>query len=355
MASFDVPSVRGLYVTLGDGWTYLNAHENPLVPERVSVGIARAARSVTAPVRTEDGWVTRADVLRDQARKAVADFVGVAPGQVVLGATVGELYGALVRAMGPLMRHGGSMVLTRGDAHAGGDVRFAQFTDGILDPAQYSKLVNGGTRLVALPAAHPLFGSVQPVGEIVDAARAKSRSWVLIDATAYAPYRRFDMDAWGADIVAMNLGAMGGPDLAALIFRNERMFSRMRNLDVPPVSGILAGGVAPTLTHYTTLFDAGLETRMRELAGDLTTFIGSLPAVEVESVPREWEVGEALDRTPRITFTIKGVPAETIQQRLVDNGMMAGFNADGSITVAAGPYTQNHDIEHLTRVVASLA
>lgn len=355
MAAFDVPSVRGLYVTLGDGWTYLNAHENPLVPERVSVGIARAARSVTTPVRTESGWVTRADVLRDQARQAIASYVGVTPGQVVLGATVAELYGTLVRAMSPLMRHGGSMVLTRGDAHAGGDVRFAQFSNGILDPAQYEQLVDGGTRLVGLPAAHPLYGAVQPVGQIVEATHAKSRSWVLIDATAYAPYRRFDMDAWGADIVALNFGAMGGPDIAALIFRNERMFSRLRDFAEPVVSGILAGGVAPIVAHYATLFDAGLESRMRELAGDLVTFIGSLPAVQVLSLPREWEIGETLDRTPRITFTIDGVPADMIQQRLLDNSMLAGVNADGTITVAVGPYTQDHDVEHLTRVVASLA
>ena len=34
--AFDVASVRGLYTSLGDGWTYLNAHDAPQIPERVS-------------------------------------------------------------------------------------------------------------------------------------------------------------------------------------------------------------------------------------------------------------------------------------------------------------------------------
>lgn len=41
MSSYDVFSVRGLYTSLGDGWTYLNAHDCPQIPERVSAAVAR--------------------------------------------------------------------------------------------------------------------------------------------------------------------------------------------------------------------------------------------------------------------------------------------------------------------------
>ena len=46
---FDVARVRGLYVSLSDGWTYLNAQENAQVPEKVSTGVAMA-------FRTAAGW-----------------------------------------------------------------------------------------------------------------------------------------------------------------------------------------------------------------------------------------------------------------------------------------------------------
>ena len=45
---FDVARVRGLYTSLGDGWTYLSAHAQPQIPERVSSAVARGFRQ--APV-----------------------------------------------------------------------------------------------------------------------------------------------------------------------------------------------------------------------------------------------------------------------------------------------------------------
>ena len=41
---FDVARVRGLYTSLGDGWTYLSAHAQPQIPERVSSAVARGFR-----------------------------------------------------------------------------------------------------------------------------------------------------------------------------------------------------------------------------------------------------------------------------------------------------------------------
>ena len=45
---FDVARVRGLYVSLSDGWTYLNAQENAQVPEKVSTGVAMAFRTAAS-------------------------------------------------------------------------------------------------------------------------------------------------------------------------------------------------------------------------------------------------------------------------------------------------------------------
>ena len=50
--AYDVASVRGLYTSLSDGWTYLNAHDCPQIPERVSAAVSRSFRlapSVPAP------------------------------------------------------------------------------------------------------------------------------------------------------------------------------------------------------------------------------------------------------------------------------------------------------------------
>lgn len=50
---FDVARVRGLYVSLSDGWTYLNAHESPQIPEKVSGAVARSFRMAPSVAQVE--------------------------------------------------------------------------------------------------------------------------------------------------------------------------------------------------------------------------------------------------------------------------------------------------------------
>ena len=65
---------------------------------------------------------------------------------------------------------------------------------------------------------------------------------------------------------------------------------------------------------------------------------------------------------------MRGVPAETVYKRLFDNGLVTTLapqtplltemgveEIGGAVTVALGPFNTYHDVEHLTRVVASLA
>ena len=74
------------------------------------------------------------------------------------------------------------------------------------------------------------------------------------------------------------------------------------------------------------------------------------------------------NRLPRISFAVRGVPAETVHQRLFDNGLVTTLSPrtplltnmgvdeiGGAVTVALGPFNTSADVEHLTRVLASLA
>ena len=75
---FDVARVRGLYTSLGDGWTYLNAHQLPQVPERVSSGVASAFRMhAQMPF---DGGEPFALTQLEQARATIAGTPAVEAG-----------------------------------------------------------------------------------------------------------------------------------------------------------------------------------------------------------------------------------------------------------------------------------
>ena len=111
-----------------------------------------------------------------------------------------------------------------------------------------------------------------------------------------------------------------------------------------------------------------LSSYMEELCGDLYSLLGTLPAVHILGVTGEAAAGASDDRLPRLTFAVRDVPADVIHRRLFDNGLVTTTaphtplltevgvdEVGGAVTVSLSPFSTYHDIEHLTRVVASLA
>lgn len=402
--AYDVWGVRGLYTSLGSGWTYLNAHDTPQIPEKVASAVARSFRSAASVPPPEPALGSHSKHSAGQpegagypaaARRAIADLAGVAPDQVVLGPSVPALYAALVAAMKPMLRRSSSIVLNpldrpeltaqlrRADAKAA--LAQADLATGDLPAWQYADIADGSTRLVSVPAAHAELGNVVGVADIAEAVRERSRAWVLVDATAYAPYRPLDLDAWGADVAAVDMAQLGGPEIAALIFRDAAMFKRLDTealeLEVSPG---LAGGVPAVVDHYASLVAgppgrASRRNRLKHSMGettaylnglrdDLHTFLGTLPAVHIVGVSGEAAADARVERIPRLAFGVTGVPSQTVLQRLTANGIVATRTRDcqlledmgvadmgGAVTIAMSPFNTQNDIEQLVRTVASLA
>lgn len=411
--SYDVARVRGLYVSITAGWTYLNAHAHPQIPERVSSAVARAFRAAPQVVESGSGYgshsrhdapgqLHRERSLRE-ARIAIADLVGATPDCVLLGTGLPELYHQLASAMQPMLRRSSSIVVNELDNpelsaafsdHPVAEIRWAQpdLATGELPAWQYRNIVDGGTRLVVLGAAHPLLGPVAPVRRITEITRQRSRAWTLVDATAFAAYRPIDPEDWGADIIAVDVGHLGGPQLAALVFRDRAMLKRLRELrpGYPadsvqkleyPVSAGLAGGVPALVDHMAGLVESRgtRRTRLLHSMGEFARFsedmdyylihsLESLPAVHVLGVSGEAAAGGLHDRIPCASFLVHGVPASTVHQRLLDNGLlctvtentplmedMGAVDAGGALTVSLSPFSTTHDIDQLIRAMASLA
>ena len=411
---YDVASVRGLYTGLSDGWTYLNAHDTPQISEKVAAGVARSFRTSTAVSAVDLSGGSHSAPQRagrlegeahiDAARVAVADLVGVTAERVVLGSNLPMLYQALARSMSPMLRRNSSVVLSHLDppnlssafSESRAEVRWAQpdLGTGELPAFQYADLVDGSTRLVSLSAAHELLGTVTPTEEIIDLVRERSRAWTLVDVSAIAPYSPVDFNQLGADIVGIDLAQLGGPQVAALAFRDTAMFKRLDALSSDhegpgaakletPVSTGLAGGVGPLVDHLASLGTssrgsrrtrlgrsmAALQAHMNEMRDDLYTLMSTLPAVHIMGITGEAAAEARIDnRIPRLSFAVRGVPAATVHQRLFANRLvttqspltpllisMGAEEVGGTVTVALGPFNTHYDIEHLIRVVASLA
>lgn len=399
--AYDVWGVRGLYTSLSDGWTYLNAHDRPQIPEKVASAVARSFRTsaLVAPpepagshYRQEPGEAEAVNYIK-AAKIAVADLAGATPERVILGPSLPVLYRALNQAMAPLYRRESTTVLCPLDRPeltrqlTNGSVRLSQvdLATGDVPAWQYGELADGSTRLVAVPAAHGELGNVLNVGGISEAVRERSRAWLLIDASGYTPYRPISMESWGADIVALDVAELGGPEVSALVFRDAAMFKRL-DMDAFDfsISPGLAGGVPAAVDHYASFVEwAGgraskskklrasmgeLERYLNGLRDDLHTFLGTLPSVHIVGLSGEAAADAKVDRLPRLAFGVVGVPAEVVQRRLFANGIVAKQTVltpvleemgvaemGGAVTVALAPFNTEGDVEQLVRAVASLA
>lgn len=396
---FDAPRARGLYVSLSDGWIYLNAPHTQ-IPEKIYAGISNAFRTSRTMLRPEPSTGhhsrsfsvgrTGGSDTEASARRAIADLLGVRAECVVLGANRQDLVQGLAASISSRLRR--SAVVLSGDelfapfAREAGETRYAQPDLGLgsIPAWQFKDLVAGNTRLVAVPAADTYIGVVHDIPQIAEIVHEQARAWVLADLTEVIPYRTCSMDELGIDIAVIDIAAMGGPEVAALVFRSESMLTRLeRPLNVPACSPGLAGGVSPLVDHYAELKEDARGTRRRRLEEsfeEYSAYIGKVYAHLVESLTLHGVhiigiSGEAaglgayeLDRIPRISVLLPTVPAATVHERLVSNGIatmltpstplleaMGVGDAGGAITIGLAPYNSESDIDQLARVLASLA
>nr|WP_120492798.1 aminotransferase class V-fold PLP-dependent enzyme [Corynebacterium lactis] len=373
--AFDVPTTRGAYTSLSDGWTYLNAGQRAQVPERVISAMTSSFRNAPKSLAGETGGgahgqsrrsgVSAATELAMSARRAFADITGGPVSGVVLGPSREVLIQQLCAAMSRRLSLGTNLVVSRIGAqvvHAplrraadlyGARVRVAEadLANGSLPAWQFDDLIDTHTRLVVVPAADPFAGTVAPVAEIARRVHAASSAWVLVDATDMAPYQPVSMVEMGADIMLVDASAWGGPEVSALVFRDPAMFARLASLsfdrqatgvgriEVSPVSPALLGGVSESVQHLANL-DARargsrrhrIETAMPQVAEYLSGLserlvagLSNLPRVYIVGVDKD-RIGAAAefrgDHIPRVSFIVAGVAAETVVGRLFDNGLV---------------------------------
>ena len=282
----------------------------------------------------------------------------------------------------------------------GAKVRIAEadLSSGTLPSWQFDELVDEHTRLVVVPAADPFIGTIAPVADISRRVHEHSNAWVLVDASDIVAYRDVSMSKLGADIMLVDASVLGGPEVAALVFKDPEMFERMTSLsyvpnvrgveriEVSPVSPALLGGVSESVLHLASLDSTArgsrrhrIETAMPQVSRYLTTLserliaaLMTLPRVYIIGMDTEDDSFASVSRAqhiPRVSFLVDGVSAKVVVDRLLDNGLVTSIvdayesplleamgidEAGGAVGVGLQPFNTPHDIDQLVRAVASL-
>ncbi|MCU0647939.1 MAG: cysteine desulfurase-like protein [Gemmatimonadaceae bacterium] len=373
---------------------------------QVPTAVAHAMRDYLLHHNANTHWAYPTSVETDAmllaARGALADFLGGARDEIVFGQNMTSLLFHVSRAIGRTLAPGDEIVITELDHHANvapwqalvrerGCVLRTVPLDvetGRSDLSALPALLGPKTRVVAVGAASNALGTVTDVAHVARLARATG-ALCVVDAVHYAPHLLVDVAAIGCDLLLCSAYKFYGPHVGVLWGRRALLAS----LDVPkllPASdapperletgtqnheGIVGAAAAVDWLASLATGDAfaprrerlratmaTLHARGEALSRQLWDGLGADPRV------RRYGPPPGTPRTGTISFTIEGIPSETVARALADQGLWVshgdfyattvaaryGRTTDGFVRIGCVAYTTESEVERVVRAVHSL-
>jgi cysteine desulfurase family protein (TIGR01976 family) len=340
------------------------------------------------------------DALIAASRRTVAAFLNAEADEIAFGANMTTLTFHLARALGRGWKAGDEVVVTELDHHAnvapwralekerGIVIRTVRFDPrtGRLDIDDLEAKLTSKTRLLALGVASNALGTI--TNPTYAGMARKVGAQVFIDAVHYAPHALVDVKAWDCDFLACSAYKFYGPHIGVLYGKK----SRIEALDFPKLEpapnespervetgtqnheGIV--GAAAAVEFIASLGQRGstlrekLETSYqahfwhgKELLEKLWSGLGEIPGVTLYGPQPEEE------RTPTLSFTLKGHATNDIARALAKKGMFVsngdfyamtvieriGQAADGVVRVGCSCYTTEEEVDRVIEGVREIA
>ena len=332
------------------------------------------------------------DALLDEARGAAADFLNSAPDEVAFGLNMTTLTFHLARALGREWSAGDEVVITELDHHAnvapwqalarerGIVLRTIPLRteDGTLDLSVLPRLLGPRTKLVAVGAASNVLGTITDVAAVCAQAR-QAGALSFVDAVHAASHILVDVRAIGCDFLACSAYKFYGPHVGVLFGRKERI----EQLDLPRL--LPAPNTAPERLETGTQNHEGIVGTLA--AVDFLAGLGSGPTRRARLASafselhhrgsallgRLWEglAGErrvrmygpppGSPRTSTLSFTVQGIPSETVSRRLAERGLFLshgdfyaltvlerlGLEKEGLVRAGCACYTSPEEVDRL--------
>ena len=175
----------------------------------------------------------RATELAAEGHRAMARLVNAEPDEIVLGPSTTANVRLLARALRPSLRPGDEIVVTNLDHEANVGAWRELEADGVrvrewrFDPATCELTADGlesalgpRTKLVCFTHCSNVVGTLHDAAALVRRIHAAG-ALACVDGVAFAPHRRVDVRAIGADFYLVSLYKVFGPHLGLLYGRRD--------------------------------------------------------------------------------------------------------------------------------------
>lgn len=260
----NVQELRSNFPILQRGIIYLDTAASSLTPEPVLQKMLEFYHEYRANVgRGVFSLTLKATEEYESARGKIANFVG-AKSKSEIFYTRNTTEGINIIANGLKWKRGGNIVTSLIEHHSNFvvwlrvkqqhqmDLEIVRPCEpeihGLLDPADFEKVVDDNTRLVAITQVSNALGTVEPVKEIAEIAHEHG-AYVLVDGAQSVPHMKVDVKDIKCDFLAFSGHKMCGPPGSGALYVREELADEIQ----PSYVG--GGAIEEVGTEYYTLAD----------------------------------------------------------------------------------------------------
>jgi len=229
----DLKFVREQFPALDDDWVLMDNAGGSVPARSVLERAAEHMRRYMVQLGASYPRSVEAGERVTAGRQAAARLLGAEPDEVVLAASSTINVRNLAAALRPLWEAGDEVIVTNLDHETNGGPWRALEATGIrvrewqlrpetaaLELEDLEPLLNARTRLVAFTHCANVVGGIHDAAAICERVR-QAGALSVVDGVAYAPHRRVEVRAVGADFYFMSLYKVYGPHLSALYGRRD--------------------------------------------------------------------------------------------------------------------------------------
>lgn len=241
---FDVQSVRSQFPILSrliDGLplVYLDNAATTQKPQCVIDAIVDYYSNYNSNVhRGAHRLADEATRLYENARDIVAEFIHAkSRTEIIWTSGTTESINIVANGLAQLLKAGDEVLITEMEHHAnlvtwqqacqrsGAQLKIAPINDaGELLLDNYEQLLNANTKLVAFPHVSNALGTLNPIAELSQKAKAVG-AWVLIDGAQGVAHELVDVQALGCDFYAFSGHKLFGPTGVGVLWGRESLLA----------------------------------------------------------------------------------------------------------------------------------